>query len=87
MQILKQPQYKPVPVEQQVMVIYAIVNKSMTDVETKDIPKFEVALLDFLALNYPEIGSSIAELGEMTSENEEKLKKAITEFKASFVVE
>ncbi|HSN65275.1 MAG TPA: F0F1 ATP synthase subunit alpha, partial [Fusibacter sp.] len=87
MQILKQPQYKPVPVEQQVMVIYAIVNKNMTDVETKDIPKFETALLDFLGLNYPEIGSSIAELGEMTSENEEKLKKAITEFKASFVVE
>ena len=87
MQILKQPQYKPVPVEQQVMVIYAIVNKNMTDVETKDIPKFEMGLLDFLGLNYPEIGKSIAELGEMTSETEEKLKKAITEFKASFVVE
>ena len=47
----------------------------------------EMGLLDFLGLNYPEIGKSIAELGEMTSETEEKLKKAITEFKASFVVE
>lgn len=87
MMILKQPQYKPMPVEQQVMVIYAIVNRFMADVETKDISKFEAGLVDFLGLNYPEIGKGITETGELSAENEEKLKKAIVEFKASFVVE
>lgn len=87
MMILKQPQYKPMPIEQQVMVIYAIVNRFMADVETKDISKFEAGLVDFLGLNYPEIGKGITETGELSAENEEKLKKAIVEFKASFVVE
>jgi F-type H+-transporting ATPase subunit alpha len=87
MMILKQPQYKPMPVDQQVMVIYAIVNRFMTDIETKDISKFEAGLIDFLGLNYPEIGKSIHETGELSAENEDKLKKAIVEFKASFEVE
>jgi len=87
MMVLKQPQYKPIPVEQQVMTIYAIVNRYMTDVETKNITKFEAGLVDFLGLNYPEIGKAIVETGEMSADNEDKLKKAITEFKASFVAE
>ena len=85
--ILKQPQYKPIPVELQVMVIYAIVNRYMTDIETKNISKFEAGLVEFLTVNYPEIGKSIAETGELNAENEDQLKKAIIEFKASFVVE
>ncbi|MCA0385492.1 MAG: F0F1 ATP synthase subunit alpha [Firmicutes bacterium] len=87
MMVLKQPQYRPLPVEQQVMVIYAIVNRYMADVETKNIGKFEAGLVDFLSLNYPEIGKNIVETGDMTAENEDKLKKAILEFKASFVAE
>lgn len=87
MMVLKQPQYRPLPVEQQVMVIYAIVNRYMSDVETKNIGKFESGLIDFLSLNYPEIGKGIAETGDMSAENEDKLKKAILEFKASFVAE
>lgn len=87
MMILKQPQYKPMPVDQQVMVIYAIVNRFMTDIETKNISQFEAGLIDYLGLTYPEIGKSIYETGELSAENEEKLKKAIVEFKASFVVE
>jgi len=87
MMVLKQPQYRPLPVEQQVMVIYAIVNRYMSDVETKNIGKFEAGLIDFLSLNYPEIGKGIAETGDMSAENEDKLKKAILEFKASFVAE
>lgn len=87
MMILKQPQYKPIPVELQVMVIYAIVNRYMTDIETKDISKFEAGLVEFLTVNYPEIGRAIMETGELNAENEDQLKKAIIEFKASFVVE
>lgn len=87
MMILKQPQYKPMAVEEQVMVIYTIVNKFMSDIDTKHIPSFEAGLIDFLKVNYPEIGKSILETGELSSENEANLKKAIQEFKTSFVAE
>ncbi len=87
MMLLKQLQYKPIPVEEQVMAIYAIVNRYMTDIAVKNISRFESELIEFLNLNYPEIGKSIAEQGELTPEFEEKLKSAIVEFKAGFVVE
>lgn len=87
MMLLKQLQYRPAPVEQQVMAIYAIVNRYMTDIPVKDISRFEGEFLEFVTTNYPEIGKSIAEKGELNSEFEEKLKSAINEFKAGFVVE
>ena len=87
MMVLKQPQYKPIAVENQVMTIYAIVNRYMSDIEPKHITKFEAGLLEFLNQGYPEIGKSIKETGDMASEIEETLKKAIVEFKASFVAE
>ncbi|MDH8678556.1 F0F1 ATP synthase subunit alpha [Fusibacter bizertensis] len=87
MMMLKQLQYKPVPVEEQVMAIYAIVNRYMTDIPVKDISRFEGEFLEFMAVNYPEVGTSIAEKGELTPEFEDKLKSAIGEFKAGFVVE
>lgn len=87
MMVLKQPQYKPIAVENQVMTIYAIVNRYMSDIEPKHITKFEAGLLEFLNQSYPEIGKSIKETGDMSSEIEEMLKKAIVEFKASFVAE
>lgn len=87
MEILKQPQYKPMSVERQVMMIYAVVNKYLMDVEVKDIQRFEAEYVDFLDTNYPEIGKSIVEAGILSDEMEEKLKAAIAEFKASFEVE
>ena len=87
MMVLKQPQYKPISVENQVMTIYAIINKYMSDIEPKHIGKFESGLVDFLNLSYPEVGKAIKEIGEMSPEIEELLKKGINEFKASFVVE
>lgn len=87
MEILKQPQYKPMSVERQVMMIYAVVNKYLMDVEVKDIQRFEAEYVDFLDTNYPEIGKSIVETGVLSDEMEEKLKAAIAEFKASFEVE
>ena len=65
----------------------AIVNRFMSDVEVKHIAKFESGLIDFLTLNYPEIGKEIINTGVMSAEAEENLKKAIQEFKASFVAE
>lgn len=87
MQILKQAQYKPMSVHHQVMSIYAIVNRYMTDVDVNQIRRFETELLDFLDLNYPEIGKSIVEVNELTKDMEEKLQSAIIEFKKSFKVE
>jgi F-type H+-transporting ATPase subunit alpha len=87
MQILKQAQYKPMSVEHQVMSIYTIVNRYMMDVDANQIRRFEAELIDFLDLNYPEIGKSIVELSELTKDMEEKLKSAITEFKKGFKVE
>ena len=87
MEILKQPQYKPMSVEHQVMMIYAVVNKYLMDVEVKYIRKFETEYIEFLDTNYPEIGKSIVETGALSDEMEEKLKAAIVEFKASFEVD
>ena len=87
MEILKQPQYKPMSVENQVMVIYAVINKYMADVDVKNIRKFEEGLIDFLSLNEPEIGKSIAETGALSDDMEEKLKSAINAFKSGFVVD
>ncbi len=87
MQILKQPQYKPMPVEHQVMGIYAIVNRYMADVEVKNISLFEKELLAYLDVNHPEIGKSIGETGQLSEEMEEKLKNGIETFKKTFTVE
>jgi F-type H+-transporting ATPase subunit alpha len=87
MEILKQPQYEPMSVEHQVLVIYAVVNKYMADIAVKDIHKFEKELISYLDVNAPEIGKSITETGKLSEEMEEKLKASIQSFKASFVVD
>jgi F-type H+-transporting ATPase subunit alpha len=87
MEILKQAQYKPLSVENQVMVIYAVVNKHMADIAVKDIQKFESGFVEYLKLNAPEIGKSIAETGNLSEEMETKLKSAIEAFKTGFVVD
>lgn len=87
MELLKQPQYKPMAVEEQVMVIYATVNRFMSDIEVKHIRRFEDELVSYLKVSHPEIGSSIAETGELSSDAEEKLKAAIESFKKGFIAD
>lgn len=84
MMVLKQPQYKPMPVEHQVMVIYAIINRYMSDVPVNQISNFESGLIAYLDANTPEVGKGIAETGVLSEENETSLKKAIEAFKAEF---
>ncbi|MDN5351673.1 MAG: F-type H+/Na+-transporting ATPase subunit alpha [Clostridiales bacterium] len=84
MQILRQPQYKPMPVQHQVMAIYAIVNRYMADIDPSDIRAFETGLVDYLDMHHPEVGKSILETGVLSAEMEEKLKEGITAFKATF---
>jgi len=81
MEILKQPQYSPVKVAHQVMIIYAATNQYLADVPVEEIKKFERDLYDFMDTHYPEIGKEIKTTGKLEADFEEKLKAAITEFK------
>ena len=83
-EILKQPQYKPMPVQYQVIIIYAATKKYLLDIPVEDITRFEKELFEFLDTKYPEIPQAIAETEVISEETEEKLVKAIEEFKTDF---
>lgn len=83
-EMLKQPQYKPMPVEYQVMIIYAATKKYLLDVPVEDILRFEGELFEFVDTKYPEIPESIRNDKEIKEETESKLVKAIEECKAQF---
>ena len=83
-EILKQPQYKPMPVEYQVIIIYVATNKYLLDVPVEDITRFESELFEFLDTRYPEIPSAIKTEKVISEKTEETLKKAVEEFKKSF---
>lgn len=82
-EVLKQPQYQPMPVEYQVIIIYAATKKYLLDIPTNQVLDFEKELFKFIDTKYPEIPASIREAKQMTPENEELLKKAIEECKAA----
>ncbi len=80
-EILKQLQYVPMPVEKQVMILYAAINGYLDDVAVDKATAFETNFHRFMEANHPEIGEAIAREKEITAETEEALKAAITEFK------
>lgn len=84
-EVLKQPQYSPMAVEDQVLVLYTAANGYIDDVEISQIAKFEQDYLRFIKTNYAEIPKSIREKKVLDSETEAALKKALKEFKGSFV--
>lgn len=83
-EVLKQPQYKPMPVQYQVIIIYVVTNKYLLDVAVEDITRFEAEFFEFLDTKYPEVPGDIAKNKEINDETDAKLKKAIEEFKAQF---
>ena len=83
-EVLKQGQYQPMAVQYQVIIIYVVTRKHLLDVPVADINRFEKEFFDFLDTKYPEIPSTIADKKVIDDALEEKLKKAIAEFKASF---
>ena len=83
-EILKQPQYKPMPVEKQVVIIYAATRKYLLDIEVDRILEFESGLFEYISTKYPEIFDKIREEKKLSDELEDALKKAITEFKETF---
>jgi F-type H+/Na+-transporting ATPase subunit alpha len=86
-EILKQPQYAPLPFEQQVMIIYAVTNGLLDDIATNRIRAFQNGLLEFLEAQRPDIGQSIRSAGKLEKDVIEKLTEAVNAFKQTFVAQ
>ncbi len=84
-EVLKQNQYSPVPVEKQVMILYAAVNGYLDDVEVDKITSFEADFHAFMEASHTEVGKFIAESKDLSDKVEAALKKAIKEFKEGYI--
>ncbi len=84
-EILKQGRYVPMPVEKQIIIIYAGVNGYLDDISVDRVSQFEADILQFIEGNYPEISHKIREEKILSEGTETALKKAIEEFKITFV--
>ena len=85
MEILKQPQYQPIPVEFQVIIIYAAVNHYLEEIGAENSKEFAKEFIEYLASTYPEVGRSIISEGKILPDTEEKLKEAIVKYKDKFL--
>ena len=83
--ILVQPQYQPMPVEKQIIIIYAATRKYLMDLPVDDILPFEKALFEYIDTRYPEIPESIRTEKVMSEEIEQKLIAAINECKKEYL--
>jgi len=86
-EILKQPQYSPMPIEQQVIIIWAATNGFVDDLPVEAIKKFEAGLIDFLENTR---GSLLQEIGEkkiLDDSLKDQMKAAVSEFKDRFTAE
>jgi F-type H+-transporting ATPase subunit alpha len=83
-EILKQLQYQPMPVERQIISIYAVTNGYLDDIPVDDAKRFERELLEYVDTRYPEVARHFVENGDLPDEVEEKLKRGIEEFKKQF---
>lgn len=85
-EILKQKQYSPMPVEEQVVIIYTGVNGFLDDIPTERIAEFEQDFLKYLRSAHADILSTIRDTGKLEDATKEKLSQAIEEFKSTFAV-
>lgn len=86
-EIMKQDQYDPMPVEKQVMIIYAAVNDYLSDVELDKVRIFEKRLLEYMDTHHRDIGKAIVEKGTLDDEIKKSLNAAIEDFKKVFKAE
>ena len=75
-EVLNQPQYQPLAVEKQIVIIYAVTRKYLLDVPVERIAEFEKGLYEFVETKYPEIYKAIRETGEINSETDVLIQKA-----------
>jgi len=86
-EILKQPQYEPVPVERQVVVIYAVTNGHLDQIPVERVRVWERGLLEFIGAQHPQIFDGIRTGKALTEEIEGQLKSALADFNARFQAE
>ena len=86
-EVLKQDQKEPVPVEKQVAILYAVINGVLTDIKTEDVRQYEKKLYSFLDSDADGAAAmqEIRSTGKLEKETEEKLKKALENFTGDFL--
>jgi F-type H+/Na+-transporting ATPase subunit alpha len=80
-EVLKQPQYQPMPVEQQVIVIFAVTSGLIDDIEVPKIKEWEAGLLEFIAAQHPKIAEEIRTKKALSDDLSGRLRKAVEEYK------
>ena len=83
-EILKQPPYSPLPIEKQIVIIYAGAKGYLDDIAVSQITRFEAELYPFIEDKYPDIFTAIAEKKALDESIESELKRALEDFKMSF---
>ncbi|MGL4774466.1 MAG: F0F1 ATP synthase subunit alpha [Clostridium sp.] len=86
-EVLKQEQYKPMPVENQIMILYAAVNDFLSDIKVQDVKKFERDFLDYMDTYHREVPKAIATENVLNDEIKKNLEECIVEFKKIFLKE
>lgn len=86
-EIMKQPQYSPMPVEKQVIILYAVVNEYVMDIDVSKLKAFEKGLLEYTDTHYRDLGKEILEKKTLTDEINSELDKAIKEYKKIFLAQ
>lgn len=80
-EVLKQPQYKPMSVAQQVIILYAVTKKYLMDIPVEEVKDFEAGLIEFIETKYPELLKEVVEKSGLTDELDAKIAKVIKDFK------
>jgi F-type H+-transporting ATPase subunit alpha len=80
-EVLKQPQYQPVPVEQQVLIIYAVTTGSLDEVPVPEIRAWESGFLQFMAASHPDAAEEIRTRKTLSDDLKARLERAIQEYK------
>lgn len=83
---LKQDQYATLPVEEQVVILFSVINNYVMDIPVKEVKKFQHGLVEFIKAKKPEILKAIVDTKELSDDTTAKLKAAIEEFKSSYLV-
>jgi len=81
-EVLKQPQYEPMPVEQQIMIIYAVTNGLLDDVDVKELRAWEKGFHEFMKAQHPAVGEEIRTKKALSDDLQSRLKKAVDQYKA-----
>jgi len=84
-EVLKQGQYMPLPVEQQVMIIYAVTNGFLDGIDTARVRAWEVGFHEYMKAQYPQVGDTIRTSKALSKETEADLKRGIEAYNAQFV--